>query len=75
MTTTKKTGRIKYWNHARGFGFIKPDDYSEDVFLHVSKVPKASVFDMNPTVIIKYEIGPARDGKQQAVAVEVVPAS
>jgi cold shock CspA family protein len=43
MTTTKKTGRIKYWNHARGFGFIKPDDYSEDVFLHVSKVPKASV--------------------------------
>lgn len=34
----KKTGIVKMYNAEKGYGFIKPDDGSEDVHFHSSKV-------------------------------------
>lgn len=36
----RKTGKIKFLDSRKGFGFVKPDDGSRDVFLSVNRVPE-----------------------------------
>jgi cold shock CspA family protein len=37
-----RAGRVKLWNDDRGYGFIKPDDGSADVFAHASQIRDGS---------------------------------
>jgi CspA family cold shock protein len=47
------TGKIKWWSSAKGYGFIGPDDGSEDVFLHHSEVPDEDLEQGEP---VRYEV-------------------
>lgn len=62
-----RKGTVKFFNSAKGFGFIKPDDGSDDVFVHSSGLID-QVFE---NYQVKYEIERGRKGIT-AVNVEVL---
>ena len=51
-----KEGTVKFFNNAKGFGFIKPNDSNEDVFAHSSGLMDEIRED--DKVQFKTEVGP-----------------
>jgi CspA family cold shock protein len=50
------TGTVKWFNGQKGFGFIQPDDNSNDVFVHISAVERAGLSGLNEGQKVSYEV-------------------
>ena len=62
-----QTGTVKWFNATKGFGFIQPDDGSNDVFVHISAVERAGMRGLNEGQKISYELRADRKtGKSSA---------
>ena len=60
------TGKVKFFNATRGFGFIEPEDGSKDAFVHISAVERAGLTELTEGQRVEYELQPGRDGKSLA---------
>ena len=60
-TNTHK-GKVKFFNEAKGFGFIKDNLDSKEYFIHVSNVKSEYVLQENDEV--EFEIGEGKKGPQ-----------
>lgn len=60
------SGKVKWFNKTKGFGFIQPDDGSKDVFVHISAVERAGLGNLTDGQSIQYEIVRGKDGKSSA---------
>jgi CspA family cold shock protein len=59
------TGTVKFFNVQKGFGFIQPDDGSQDVFVHISAVERAGLGTLVQGQQVSYDVVTER-GKQAA---------
>ena len=60
------TGKIKWFNDAKGFGFITPDDGTEDVFAHFSAIQGAGFRTVTEGQCVSYERVAGPKGAQAA---------
>lgn len=59
------TGKVKWFNPQKGFGFIEPEEGGNDVFVHISAVEAAGWRTLEDGQKINYELQEDR-GKQSA---------
>lgn len=59
-------GFVKWFNPEKGYGFIRPEDGSADVFVHISAVEKAGYKTLAEGSRVNYELAPGRSGKMSA---------
>lgn len=60
------TGTVKFFNSAKGFGFITPDDGGKDAFVHISAVENAGLSGLAEGQKVSYDLENGRDGKVSA---------
>ncbi len=69
-------GVIKWYNHNKGYGFIKPNNSDKDVFFHVSELQKVNIDTMPKEQLeglwVSYEIQLDRDNRELAANIKIV---
>ena len=60
------TGTVKWFNPAKGYGFIAPDQGSGDAFVHISAVERAGLTTLREGQKVEYELVSGRNGKTSA---------
>jgi CspA family cold shock protein len=65
------SGKIKMYSEERGFGFIRPDDGSADVFFHLSALREGDKIIVGKFVTFEIGVDP-KSGKTKAVSVDLV---
>ena len=66
------TGTVKFFNAAKGFGFIEPEDGSKDAFVHISAVERAGLSSLSEGQKVSYELQPGQQGKSSAENLSVI---
>ena len=60
------TGTVKWFNAAKGYGFIAPDDGGKDVFVHASAVEQSGLTGLADDEKVEFDLIEGRDGRQMA---------
>ncbi len=64
------SGKVKWFNANKGFGFITPEDGSEDLFVHHSEIQTEGYASLDEDQAVTFEVG---QGKKGPCANNVVP--
>jgi CspA family cold shock protein len=66
------TGTVKWFNPVKGFGFIVPDDGSDDAFVHISVVEQAGLSSLNEGQKVEFDLQPGRNGRMAAAELKII---
>ena len=68
-------GTVKWFNSAKGYGFIQPEGGGPDVFVHVTAVQAAGLTGLEDNQPIQYELVDGRDGRKSAGELKLRPSA
>ncbi len=65
-------GTVKWFNIAKGYGFIAPEDGSQDAFVHISALERAGISSLGEGQKVEYELQSGQKGKSSAGNLKLV---
>jgi len=66
------TGTVKFFNTAKGFGFISPEGGSRDVFVHISALERSGLRSLNEGQKVSFDLEKDRQGRDSATNLKAV---
>lgn len=67
-----KTGVISWFSGDKGYGFIKPDDKTKDIFFHVSELNKINFDTIESKTSISFETKEDKNNRIQAINLQLI---
>ena len=65
------TGKVKWFNPQKGYGFISPDDGKKDIFVHISALEKSGINSLNENDKVSYDEA-RNNGKVSAANIKIL---
>jgi cold shock protein len=72
LPTEAVDGVVKWYDTARGFGFVLPSDGGKDVFVHVTALHRAGIEELQPGQSVRLQVAQGRRGRE-ALALQLLP--
>ena len=60
----RHTGKVKWFNENKGFGFILQDDGGQDIFVHYSEIKQDGFRTLNEGELVEFELADSTKGPQ-----------
>ncbi|MCA3556230.1 cold-shock protein [Aestuariivirga sp.] len=69
----RQNGTVKFFNHAKGYGFIAPEGGGTDVFVHITVVQRSGIPELTENMKISFEVQLDKKGRgPQAVNLQIL---
>jgi CspA family cold shock protein len=65
-------GTVKFFNDAKGFGFIAPDGGGQDAFVHVTALEASGLRTLSQNQRVEYDLAPDQRGRESATNVKAI---
>jgi CspA family cold shock protein len=69
----RQNGTVKFFNTAKGYGFVAPEGGGKDVFVHITAVQRSGIPELTEGTRISFEVQPDKRGRgPQAVDLQLI---
>ncbi|MGH6855971.1 MAG: cold-shock protein [Aestuariivirga sp.] len=69
----RQNGTVKFFNQAKGYGFVSPEDGGKDVFVHITAVQRSGIPELSEGLKISFEVQDDTRGRgPQAVDLQLI---
>jgi CspA family cold shock protein len=69
----RRVGTVKFFNQAKGYGFVSPEDGGKDVFVHITAVQKSGIPELTEGTRLSFDVQDDSRGRgPQAVELQLI---